>query len=368
MFESAFRRLLASSISGMDRRSIQNRRASRVRKLNGLRRRVVRHWPMMDMRSPSWVASLNSQRRQLGRPHYGWEASESGLHAEAIWELDRKLASYQFVNALGIKHPSVLANWSSPEEISLDALPEEFCLKPDHSASARGVFVLKRQPNKCSYVDLLRDRMLSEADIRNELSQLVNTRRISKRIFAEESLVSTRTREPVDDWKLYTFYGEVGLALQVRKAEGKRLWKFYSGDFSPLQPMREREKCDNSLPPPSEPDCLKAMAETISKALPLPFVRVDLYESERPDGTLVPVFGELTPTPGGDHLFPPPIDQHLGSMWEAAAQRLLDDLIEGKRFTEWQDTARPNQGHPKPVQEVRGESAHQSSGVPALDA
>lgn len=351
MSELPLRKWLTRSIAGLDRRAIQNRPVSRVRQVNGLRRRVVQHWPMIDMTSPSWVASLNSQRRQLGRPNYGWGALETGAHAAAIWELDQKLTSYRFVDALGIKHPSVLAQWSNPTELALDALPGAFCLKPNHSTSWRGVFVLERLSSELVYKDLLRDQIINEANIRKELSKLVSSRRISQRIFAEEPLLSARETQPVDDWKLYSFYGQVGLVLQVHKSKGKPLFKFYRGDFSPLPPMREPEKCDESLQPPCEPDQLQAIAETVSSALPLPFVRVDLYESERPNGTTVPVFGELTPTPGGRNLFPPDVDRRLGAMWESGAQRLLDDLVNGKPFAEWRDAARPDPDHLMQVRE-----------------
>ena len=67
-------------------------------------------------------------------------------------------------------------------------------------------------------------------------------------------------------------------------------------------------------------------ARVFSKAVPLPFVRVDLYGT-----TKGIVMGEITLLPGGNQHYIPVQDARLGKMWEEAEMRLQIDLARNGR-------------------------------------
>ena len=64
----------------------------------------------------------------------------------------------------------------------------------------------------------------------------------------------------------------------------------------------------------------------LSAAVPLPFVRVDLYGT-----TKGIVMGEITLLPGGNQHYIPVQDARLGKMWEEAEMRLQIDLARNGR-------------------------------------
>ena len=86
------------------------------------------------------------------------------------------------------------------------------------------------------------------------------------------------------------------------------------------------ERADDSIPlSPLVPELLEA-GRVLAKAVPLPFVRVDLYAT-----TAGVVVGELTLGPGGDQYLRAEEDVRLGRMWERAQVRLEMDLASGAR-------------------------------------
>ena len=70
------------------------------------------------------------------------------------------------------------------------------------------------------------------------------------------------------------------------------------------------------------------IAKKVGQEIPAPFVRVDLLAS--PTGAFV---NEVTPKPGGAHLFAPSIDNTLVNYLVSADARLRSDLISGKEFS-----------------------------------
>jgi hypothetical protein len=120
-----------------------------------------------------------------------------------------------------------------------------------------------------------------------------------------------------DDFKAYGFGGAVPLILQVRRTDQGNRYKFYDADWQPVETGKYPEDTDMDLPPPQDPQALMALAKAISADLPIPFCRIDLYETSHG-----PVVGELTPEPGGYQNFDAACDAALG-LWHDRAQALL---------------------------------------------
>jgi len=120
-----------------------------------------------------------------------------------------------------------------------------------------------------------------------------------------------------DDFKAYSFGGAVPLILQVRRTGAGNRYKFYDADWQPVETGKYPEATDMDLPPPQDPQALMALAQAISADLPIPFCRIDLFETDRG-----PVVGELTPEPGGYQNFDSACDAYLG-LWHDYAQAWL---------------------------------------------
>ena len=65
----------------------------------------------------------------------------------------------------------------------------------------------------------------------------------------------------------------------------------------------------------------------LSEAVPLPFVRVDLLETDRG-----PVVGELTPYPGWAHRIGTELDRELGERYEASERVMLRAAFDWRRL------------------------------------
>lgn len=116
-----------------------------------------------------------------------------------------------------------------------------------------------------------------------------------------------------DDFKLYAFAGQVPLILQVRRGANGNRYKFHDSTWTPVQTGKYHDETDNTLPLPANPQALVDLACAISRDLPAPFCRIDLFETHRG-----PVVGELTPEPGGYHKFDAQTDLYLGVFYDYA--------------------------------------------------
>jgi hypothetical protein len=126
------------------------------------------------------------------------------------------------------------------------------------------------------------------------------------------------------NWKVFAFFGEVGFVRQVDL--GKDCYKMWSPDGHDLGKMDGHSfPYDSTLPPPKDFEALIGAAKAVSLSVMTPFVRVDLYESDK--GLSL---GEITLRPGSlwKHkylqTFTPEWDRKLGEMWEEAEARLIE--------------------------------------------
>jgi hypothetical protein len=172
------------------------------------------------------------------------------------------------------------------------------------------------------YADLLDDTsaQYSRSELAARLEWWVNAGKVSSALIIEELLRSPYDdgHAAVPDIKLYCFYGTVGLIMTLRRTTRAALTcRFFALDGADLGAARLDRDHDPTLPEPIHLKHLVAAGETLSAALPEPFVRLDFYEQL--DGI---VFGEVSPVPGGKQMFRSDIDERLGSLWEDAEARL----------------------------------------------
>lgn len=270
------------------------------------------------------------------RPSYRyklWESKRRRFDAEdahgvrdPIWDINDKLRAYYFADRHDVAHPTLFHTYPSIEEVRWDDLPSSFVLKSRHGSSNRGVKALVRVDSE-AFRDLLRDRTWTVAEIREHQAELESKGQASREMFSEE-LVSKVGEEGViaDDWKLYCFYGRVGLTMQrdLKGSGDSAAWrfKFWDRDWQDLGPVKFADRHDPGLPAPRDGHAMIAVAERVSRIIKRPFIRIDFFEGEAG-----PLLGEFTPAPGPPEVFAPEIDEMLGRLWEDAEARLFGEEV-----------------------------------------
>ena len=236
-----------------------------------------------------------------------------------LWPFMRKGRGVrEVVEALDLVAPKVLYGPLPSEEVPWSDLPSSFVIKPSTGSSSRGVFVMRRTDDG-SFTDYLKGKQwTSEALVRQYQERPPAWHDVYKDEVLIEEFVECRGR-PSYDWKVYTFRGEVALIEQIdRLGGGPMRLRHYLPDWSPVRHVwYGRYDRHDPLDDPIRPDEMLRIAARVSMAVPLPFVRVDLYESDSQ------VFlGEITPFPGGSVEHSPTWDRKLGEAWERSEARL----------------------------------------------
>jgi hypothetical protein len=189
-------------------------------------------------------------------------------------------------------------------------------IKPRQAHSSRGVLSLKRI-DAITFSCLQQRRTMRLVEILEHLYAEMREHQFPNHWQLEELLLPpSGLLRPVDDFKFYTFRGRTGLVLQVARSQQGQRYRWYDRDWYPVDTGKYDGALDPTLLPPRDPGALLAVAERVSASLPVPFCRIDLYETHQ--GV---VLGELTAVPGTYHAFGEQADAYLGAMFELADVR-----------------------------------------------
>lgn len=243
--------------------------------------------------------------------------------------LHDKLKAREFVDSLGMQLPKLHRVYNHPREFNFEDLPYNFVLKPTFSSSSFGVMVLQRYLDE--YHDHLRHRDLTMDQIVREQETLMEKHpHANHRWMVEDRVEDVEGDEQAvpDDYKFFTFQGEIGLIHRTIRAKPYNKHIYFNGDFEPFD---QDERLITTVPtlverdfqdPPINKNAMLRAARIISREVPSPFVRVDMYNTRRG-----PVFGEFTLVPGtffyeDREKMSPELSAHLGELW-SDAERLL---------------------------------------------
>lgn len=255
----------------------------------------------------------------------------NGLERSVPSFLGRKSEVRQFAKYVGVKVPETYFV-GTRSELSLDALPDEFVLKPDFASTSMGVHLLERRDGQ--FFDLASDSLVEEDKIVEALDGVAKRYYddIGKAVYrAEELLRDYDGSAPPPDFRFYMFQGIVGMIVRDQHMSGKTQLMYFDSDFLPFSDVENRysiaEGCRHldeivEAVVPTNWRAIKAVAERVSRAVPSPFVRVDLYDT--PKGVYL---GELTFYPGPYYygnrkLMSASESERLGRLWAEAEARL----------------------------------------------
>lgn len=197
-----------------------------------------------------------------------------------------------------------LGVYNSFDEIPLDSFPERFALKATH-ASGYNVIVKNKARMDREACRQMFSKWLSVNYY--TVGREKNYKNVPPRILAEEYL---QFSEPLTEYKLFCFYGEVKMiSVNRATATGRRVTV-----YTPQWEQMDMTFGYKSEPALKKPECLKELLLCAQKlAAPFDFVRVDLYAQND-----CIRFSELTFTPGGglQHIRPKKYDKTIGEWFE----------------------------------------------------
>ncbi|WP_445000725.1 ATP-grasp fold amidoligase family protein [Halomonas mongoliensis] len=255
---------------------------------------------------PSFRAAMDALVRRYQR-----EAQQPGVTSFEQLSVDRTWVSEQMA-AKGVATARILRDDFALQHLR-DALEgiDACVIKPRQAHSSRGVLSLRRI-DEITFNCLQQRRPMRLVDILEHLYTEMREHQFPNHWQLEELLLPpSGLLRPVDDFKFYAFRGRVGLVLQVARSQQGQRYRWYDRDWHPVDTGKYDGAQDPTLLPPRAPGELLAVAERVSASLPVPFCRIDLYETHQ--GV---VLGELTAVPGTYHAFGDQADAYLGAMFE----------------------------------------------------
>lgn len=230
-------------------------------------------------------------------------------HNPIIPSLVDKITAKEYVSKLiGEEHiVKTYGVWNSFEEIDLNALPDRFVLKTNHTGGGEGIILCKDK----SKLDIEKAKAILKRCL--GLNMYNSTREwpyktIKPQIVAEQ-LLETSDGSGIQDYKFYCFDGIPRVLLIASNRFSTHNYNYLSMDFCPLPIVSCcGEPIDASLlKKPDNFEEMKHIASVLSKGFP--HVRVDLYDIEN-----VVFFGELTffDSSGYDNMSSDAVDVEWG--------------------------------------------------------
>ncbi|MCG5510346.1 ATP-grasp fold amidoligase family protein [Ectothiorhodospira lacustris] len=235
-------------------------------------------------------------------------------HAQALG----KGGARSVIDQLGFRRPAVIGGEKSPLDIKYDSLPDAFVIKPSEGSTSRGVFPIIRDEAglKCLFEGYVTPDYISSTILRHANDISYHTESVTIEALVQDP---QRQGQIPYDWKFWCFQGRVGVVCQNSwKTRKIRDVKWWDGQWEDLGKARNDAPVLSTLPAPRFPKELTEVAQSISRKIRFPFVRVDLYEDH-----IGPMVGEITPFPGFKAPFRRDIDRMLGKAWEEAWAELM---------------------------------------------
>lgn len=268
------------------------------------------------------LANVGSFRGSLSRRIRQRQLSENELPE---YVLEDKLLAYQFIDQLNIRRPK-----TKDQQYTRDTVPKEArtVIKPVEGAGSRGVYLIYDEND---IIDVRRSRKLSSlAELEESMAKDLAIHWVEEDHWMVEELIleDYQQKLPARDLKFYSFYGKVGLILEIQRyPEVRQCWWTADGER-----IRTGKYEENLFKGDGVTDEELNFAKELSKLIPAPFVRLDFLKSE--EGL---VFGEFTAKPGNYDEFNEEIDRLLGDYYLEAEMNLTRDLLANKGFPEFNE-------------------------------
>jgi hypothetical protein len=235
--------------------------------------------------------------------------------------LNNKIEAYKFIDLLKIRRPRVITGKAMHDDLP-DKL-EKVVIKPVSGRSSRGVYAVFNENviKQVKTAEVFSGRQALIDLLRSDLQSGVvkEDRWIIEELIVEDDdpLVAAR------DLKFYCFYGRVELCVEtIRDPETRYCLWDKDCKLKDVGTFKDQLFVGRGFTPE-----MQKIAEGISAEIPAPFLRIDFHST----GSNL-VFCEFTPTSGGIWDYGRETDQFLGERYLEAEARLLEDMLNGKKF------------------------------------
>ena len=258
-------------------------------------------------------------------------------HKTAEWNLmsilDDKLKSYSLMDKLQVRRPMLYGIFDSLDDVPFELLPENFILKPYQGDNNWGVFCLTKVSE--GYYDSMRGKPLNIENLKETYeNERARAPAMSETCFCEE-VVEGRVGAGLIplDYKFYCFGGKMKMLL-IRDTNGgsevsQRRFRFFDDELKVINGISKDLKDSEKIDLPENIDDLIKVTEKISSFLPLPFIRIDLFNS-----TNGPVFGEFTVDCGTVDKYTSTWDKILGEAYLEAQKNLSTRIPNLSKYIE----------------------------------
>lgn len=204
----------------------------------------------------------------------------------------------------------LLGVWERPDDIDFSTLPDRFVLKCNHN-SGLGMCICKDK------------KTLDIKKVKNELRKGLTQnyyltgrewpyKDVPRKIICEQYMTDTPEATDFTDYKFFCFDGTVDCVMVcLERSSGNTKFYFFDKEWQ-LKRLNVRGKNAPAGFTIPKPQCMDQMFEIAARlSVGLPFVRVDLYQS---NGKIY--FGEMTffPDSGFDKNILPETDRYFGDL------------------------------------------------------
>ena len=244
------------------------------------------------------------------------------------WLVLNKVSGLEFAKQLGLKTPEYKLG------LKIDKVSRQkgIVIKPNVGSGSKGVYLVM-ELNKIWSVSDLRE-LSSWNEMVDDIHKKLAKGFIKEDNFNIERLIYDDPKNyiPAHDLKFYSFYGEIGEILEIRRHPKKELWHW--------TPDREIFPAVHNYPIEAARGVKEEhieLAREISLRIPVPFIRLDFLYGH--DGLYLNEFCTFSGGAGGTTLEPnyPMVDRKFGNMFLKAEARIMEDLLNGKTFKELRD-------------------------------
>lgn len=202
-----------------------------------------------------------------------------------------------------------------------------FVLKPNRGRSSAGVFCLVRSGS--GYRELKSGKVRSIQRLKELAVESYGQLGRADEWLVEELLLAPHgPSQPANDYKFFCFHDRVELILQkgevVDGHKSRQAMRFYDRAGVPVNTGLRPKAVSDLLALPDGIGAMVAEAERVSGMIPTPFMRVDLYDTQR--GT---VLGEFTPGAGGLYRLNEEWKRRMARRWRETATALENGLRSG---------------------------------------
>lgn len=281
------------------------------------------------------VKSISGKHKNVGASFSSLMFSQTKFikHVKKItgtsleWDVNNKIKGIKFAAANQVRVPEVYQKEVQFSELSI----KNGCIiKPSSGAGSVGVFAVRNFEN--DILEVKSNTKLEGLDeLKSHIENMLKSNKVKVNNWNVEELLIGEDGGIPRDIKIYTFYGEVGLVLEISRDKETK-YCFYDGNMSPFNAgMYEDQMLEPSL---ISHEYIR-LAAHLGKKIPAPMIRIDFLKTNNG-----PVFGEFTPRPGKFSDFNVETDRMLGEKFVEAQARLFSDLIKGKSFKDFFDLVR----------------------------